>query len=896
MRKIFFIILLLVVSNTVFAQTQESKGRDFCITFLPNYHNYWNDPVLKLGDSVYLFIYAEQQTNAEITFHSVAGVPFTENFTINANEIYVFKKTSYDFALRGYNLSGQLGIRNNSERVSNISFRLTTDNPVLVYGHSQAVTTSESFNVIPVMDLGKEYLIMTYNSSGMQDGGPLSGGSTPSQFAVVAIEDSTNITITPKSPTQYNNLNIQNIQLQKGEVYLVQSKITEVDLNSDLTGSEVKSDKPVAVFSGHQRAAVPYDLQGVQISRDMLIEQLPSIDLWSREALVTPFPQPSYLQNTWTNDLVRIMAAYDSTEIYIDGNLKDTLNRGEFLQLDLPQFPAFKVTASSPILVCSYKRSSQTQQSNSLGDPLMQIIPSIDLYGNVYKFMAIQTYEYDQNGSGYAPVYTEHYITVIAPETSFKQVNLDGNILDSALFNKILGTNYYYAFKQISEGIHEISAVDRFGLFICGYGFANSYGYFGGMNFKRLNITPNISTNSPICEDDDLMLFADTIPNAKYNWSGPNGFTSTQQNPILKKVKSNQSGKYFLYVTVGNINSITASIDISISTFLVAPGDSSLMFVGNAKKQDKYIKLNEARPWDGGSIWLKNRFSVKQNFTTTFQFRTRFCNQNGEVDGSLPGADGLAFVMQNHSFPVLGYKGGSMGYTGITNSLAIEFDLFHNYWDPNGNHIAVQSLGSKPNIADHTKDGSCLGINDKIVTIRQDSLYYSKIEYDWDNKTLKIYLDSIDKLDTPALTIPNIDLASYLQLEEGEYVYIGFTTGTGESFEEHDLFNWTIPCKNQLVDVDDKYTKSNDNNELSISPNPANNNAVISYNINKESNVSLMIINVYGQEISKPISNEYHNTGNFRYYLETASLAEGVYLVILQMGNSRYFSKFIVVK
>jgi WD40 repeat protein len=413
---------------------------------------------------------------------------------------------------------------------------------------------------------------------------------------------------------------------------------------------------------------------------------------------------------------------------------------------------------------------------------------------------------------------------------------------------------------------------------------------------EGLKIITKITTNSPICEGDDLLLFADSIANATYNWYGPYGFKSNQQNPILSNAKSIQSGKYYLYATVGNVNSDTLSIDISISTFLVSPGDSSLIFVGTAVKMDKYIKLTNPVKWDGGSIWLKNRFSVKQDFVTTFKFRYKYGNNDGNDDGSLPGADGIAFVMQNHNYPVLGVKGGSMGYTGITNSLAIEFDLYKNPWDPNGNHIAVQSMGAEANQPDHTKFNSCMGITSNIISIKQDSMYYAKIEYDWATKTLKIYLDSTGNFESPALSIPNIDLASYLQLEEGEYVYIGFTAGTGESYQEHDLFDWTIPCKNQLVDVEDKNLKIENTEELSISPNPASHDAVISYNKEKESNVSLMIINAFGQEISKPISNVYHNTGTFRYNLETSSLAQGVFMVILQKGSERISKMFLIVK
>jgi hypothetical protein len=474
----------------------EVKGTDFVITFIPNYHNNWTEGDYT-SDSIYVFIFAEVDTKAQISYHSYKGTPFTDKIDIKANEIYVFKKTSYDFALRGYNVSGDLNSRNNSEKVCNISFRLTTDNSVLVYGHSQAVTTSESFNVLPVMALGKEYLVMAYNSKGILDNGNVTGGSTPSQFAIAASEDNTNVTITPKTATQYNNLNVQNIVLQKGEVYLVQAKITRTNLYTDLTGSEIKSDKPVAVFSGHQRAAVPYDLAGTNVSRDMLIEQLPPLESWSNEALVAPFVQPSIIQNTETNDLVRIMAGFDNTEIYIDGNLKTTLKRGEFLEVELTQ--AFKVTATSSILVCAYKRTSQTDQSNSLGDPLMQIVPSIDQYGNNYRFIAIQAYQHDPNSSGFIPVYSEHFITIIAPSTSYMQVNLDGNIINPASFKQITGTNYYYAFKKVSEGIHEIASPDNFGLFVCGYGYANSYGYFSGVIVKRDDFEPPVMQSKIDC-------------------------------------------------------------------------------------------------------------------------------------------------------------------------------------------------------------------------------------------------------------------------------------------------------------------------------------------------------------------------------------------------------------
>ena len=42
------------------------------------------------------------------------------------------------------------------------------------------------------------------------------------------------------------------------------------------------------------------------------------------------------------------------------------------------------------------------------------------------------------------------------------------------------------------------------------------------------------------------------------------------------------------------------------------------------------------------------------------------------------GADGVAFVLQGQSAAELGEGGAQMGYGGIPNSLAVEFDTWYN--------------------------------------------------------------------------------------------------------------------------------------------------------------------------------------------------------------------------
>ena len=54
------------------------------------------------------------------------------------------------------------------------------------------------------------------------------------------------------------------------------------------------------------------------------------------------------------------------------------------------------------------------------------------------------------------------------------------------------------------------------------------------------------SSNSPVCLGNALRLTASG--GSKYQWSGPNGFGSTLQNPVIEKTTIESSGIY--YVTI----------------------------------------------------------------------------------------------------------------------------------------------------------------------------------------------------------------------------------------------------------------------------------------------------------------------------------------------------------
>ncbi len=410
-----------------------------------------------------------------------------------------------------------------------------------------------------------------------------------------------------------------------------------------------------------------------------------------------------------------------------------------------------------------------------------------------------------------------------------------------------------------------------------------------------LELNPKINTNSPICIGDNLELFVELPGNLDYYehfWYGPDGFTSNIANPVIKNVSKSNNGTYYYYTKIKSIYSDTISKEIIVSNYQVNAGDSSIIFVGNARKVKNYIKLTDAKTWDGGSIWLKNRFSVYNDFQTTFKFSIHYGDNNNEKEYSIPGADGIALVFQNQNYPMLGVVGGSIGYVGIVNSLAIEFDLFENKYDPNGNHVAVQSMGSKANSADHSIESACLGINSDMILIQQDSIYHVKIEHSNTMHNLKIWIDKNGEWQNPVLTIDNFDLGDYLNLEDDEFVYIGFTAATGNCFQEHRIYDWTIPCDNQILNVQN-YIEVTD--KLKVNPNPFSNITEVVYTLADDCEIELTLYNISGMKVQNLASGK-QTKGTHKLTINSENLNSGTYNLILKSCGKSVVEKVVVVR
>ena len=72
--------------------------------------------------------------------------------------------------------------------------------------------------------------------------------------------------------------------------------------------------------------------------------------------------------------------------------------------------------------------------------------------------------------------------------------------------------------------------------------------------------TATVASNSPVCVGTSIALTASG--GISYTWSGPNGYTSTDQNPIITNVQTTSSGTYQVNVT--DVNNCTSSSSINV--------------------------------------------------------------------------------------------------------------------------------------------------------------------------------------------------------------------------------------------------------------------------------------------------------------------------------------------
>jgi hypothetical protein len=140
-----------------------------------------------------------------------------------------------------------------------------------------------------------------------------------------------------------------------------------------------------------------------------------------------------------------------------------------------------------------------------------------------------------------------------------------------------------------------------------------------GVTLPMLPPAPTASYNSPLYAGMTLYLTASTVPGAIYSWTGPNGFTSANQNPSIVNTSTNASGIYSVTATVGGLTSSPGTTIITVnppaSVSIQQQLDGSLIF--NWPYGTLQSATNLFGPWNdiiGATSPYTNTPAVSQQF------------------------------------------------------------------------------------------------------------------------------------------------------------------------------------------------------------------------------------------------------------------------------------------
>ncbi|MFI5494844.1 L-type lectin-domain containing protein [Actinoplanes sp. NPDC051859] len=206
---------------------------------------------------------------------------------------------------------------------------------------------------------------------------------------------------------------------------------------------------------------------------------------------------------------------------------------------------------------------------------------------------------------------------------------------------------------------------------------------------------------------------------------------------------------------------------ISHSDFSAGPG---LHMVGSTAVDGMALRLTSDTKRQAGAAWSKMKINPKWSFETWFDV---------SMTGAVGHADGVAFVLQNDGPMEIGGHGGSIGYGGMTHSVAVEMDTFKNPNDVDNNHVALVMHGA----SDETQS---MVAPSPIQMFGQDI----RVRITWNAKTkmLKVRVKAMGG-DEMKILEEHVDLRKALGYKKA---FVGFTGGTGEDVSVQKIKNWHL--------------------------------------------------------------------------------------------------------
>ncbi len=599
------IVILVVAFGSPESQANDNTlfGRDFRFAFLPALHSPGE------FDSLHVVVQGDSATRGELQYTDRDGVQHTQAFELQGPD-FVWRYAMHwrELELQGiHDLDGINNIKiyddahrrevmgvdrvesarivvDNSEAdvqvFAGTTVENTTKNPVNFF------TGSDFCQVLPVDMLSTDYIVQSWPSDGREDNvNPFLYSSTPSHFAVVAAYPNTRVSVELSSDRGvfWNTSKLYTLTLDAGEVVYFAANVTQ-DLEADLSGSLIDSDKPVAVFSGHVAAEVPSrneqgngNLNPLQESRDPLFTQNIPLEQFGTTYVVAPLVAIADDGNA--QDAVAIVNGLEDSDVRVNGAIESSLlPRGvDRFNLQVPSV----ITTTDSVGAALIMGSANTNYSVSTGDPSMITLPDASSWPTTATWSTPDFYE----GVG-ASMFSEHHVLIASPSDRLANIMLNGDDI-SAQFLDIDGRYAYYQ-NLVGSGTHTVVADT--GVMVVAYGFGTgcSYGFSVGKLIRDVpvllplqatfgtaerNASPGDTIDIPILMKDrniDVRWFANGDLTMEFTLS----WNATLLYPLQEQIDSIVDGRAFTTVSTPLSDDVSAGQEVATISMLVGLGDA----------------------------------------------------------------------------------------------------------------------------------------------------------------------------------------------------------------------------------------------------------------------------------------------------------------------------------
>lgn len=347
-----------------------------------------------------------------------------------------------------------------ASHISNQEFKIKCSNNSTVNLISTTFNSTDATLLFPTVQCGTKYTLSSLNNY-IKNSNPLDTTNFYSFALIIGLEDNTKINIKSNSKIYNGTNSVNNIDLilDKSEVYYFTAGI---DSNIyDLTGSNIISDKKVAVFSGHNCARV----LNISNSRDFLLEQIPPDCTNGNEYIIGYF----HRKDVEFLPIYRVISLHDSNRITFNKQ-SFNLNKGEWKQFILDSLTLLK--SEKPVIVAEYMK---TLPEFILGDPFLLTLTPTQQFVKSYAYTVPQVSEIEK-----------HYVAITCFDTLANKITMNGKSLDINKFDKVQGSNYLYGVFPIYTDSVILNSEYNFGAIAFGVGKLDSYGMNLGSNLRDI--------------------------------------------------------------------------------------------------------------------------------------------------------------------------------------------------------------------------------------------------------------------------------------------------------------------------------------------------------------------------------------------------------------------------